>query len=163
LLGGYFSSRITSNIREEKGYTYSPNSQLSNRYRSSHYVQVADVSTDVTGPALKEIFYEINNLQDEEPSEEELEGVKNYIAGIFVLRNSSRGAIINQLNYVDFHGLDDDYLNTYVKDIYSITPSDIREMAKKYLRDDEMTLVIVGDEKKVRKQLSEYGDLKLIE
>lgn len=163
LLGGYFSSRITSNIREDKGYTYSPNSQISNRYKDSYYVQVADVSTDVTGAALKEIFYEINRLQDEAPSEEELEGVKNYIAGIFVLQNSSRGAIINQLNYVDFHGLDKNYLNSYVKNIYNVTPADIQEMAKKYLRDSDMTLVIVGDEKKVKKQLSEYGDLKLIE
>ena len=163
LLGGYFSSRITSNIREDKGYTYSPYSQISNRYMDSYYVQVADVSTDVTGAALKEIFYEINRLQDEAPQEEELEGVKNYIAGIFVLQNSSRGAIINQLNYVNFHGLDDNYLNTYVKNIYSVTPENIQEMAKKYLRDDEMTLVIVGDEKKVKSQLSEYGDLKLIE
>jgi len=163
VLGGYFSSRITSNIREDKGYTYSPRSQVSTRYKDSYYVQIADVSTDVTGAALKEIFYEINRLQDEAPSKEELEGVQNYIAGIFTLQNSSRGAIINQLNYVDLHGLEDDYLNTYVKKIYSVTPDDIKEMASKYLRDDEMTLVIVGDEAKVKKQLSEYGDLKLVE
>jgi len=163
LLGGYFSSRIIRNIREDKGYTYSPFSQISSRYKDSYYVQVADVTTEVTGPALKEIFYEINRLQDEEPAKEELEGVKNYIAGIFVLQNSSSGAIINRLNYVDLHGLEDDYLNTYIRKIYSISAGDIKEMANKYLRDDEMTLVIVGDEKKVKKQLSEYGDLKLSE
>jgi predicted Zn-dependent peptidase len=163
LLGGYFSSRVTSNIREDKGYTYSPYSQVSSRYRDSYYVQIADVSTDVTGAALKEIFYEINKLQDEAPASEELEGVQNYIAGIFTLQNSSRGAIINQLNYVDLHGLDDDYLNSYVKKIYSVTRDDIKDMADKYLKDDEMTLVIVGDEAKVNKQLSEYGDLKLVE
>lgn len=163
LLGGYFSSRIVRNIREDKGYTYSPSSQISSRYKDSYYVQVADVSTEVTGAALKEIFYEINRLQDEAPPDEELDGIKKYIAGIFVLQNSSRGAIIGQLNYVDFHGLEDDYLNTYVKKIYSITPEEIKDMATKYLKDDEMTLTIVGDKAKVEKQLSEYGDLKIVE
>lgn len=163
LLGGYFSSRITTNIREDKGYTYSPRSQISSRYRSAYYLQVADVSTDVTAAALKEIFYEINHLQDEAPTEEELNGVKNYIAGIFVLQNSSPNAIINQLNYVDLHNLNNDYLNTYVKQIYSVTPEEIKETASKYLKDKEMTLVIVGDEAKVKKQLSEYGELKFIE
>jgi predicted Zn-dependent peptidase len=62
LLGGFFSSRVTANIRENKGYTYSPNSSISSRYRDAYWVQVADVTTDVTGPALKEILYEINRL-----------------------------------------------------------------------------------------------------
>ena len=72
LLGGYFSSRITSNIREAKGYTYSPFSQVSVRYRDAYWAQNADVTTNVTGPSLKEIFYEIDRLQGEPPSADEL-------------------------------------------------------------------------------------------
>ena len=114
LLGGSFSSRITSNIREQKGYTYSPHGQLSNRYRDAYWVEIADVTTNVTGPALKEIFGEVDRLQAEAPTEKELKGFQNYRAGVFVLQNSSRAGIIGQLEFVDLHGLPADYLNGYV-------------------------------------------------
>lgn len=161
LLGGYFSSRITANIREDKGYTYSPNSSISSRYHDAYYVQTADVSTDVTAEALKEIFYEIDRLRKEPPTEEELEGVQNYAAGIFVLRNGSKGSIINQLSYIDLHGLSDDYLSSYVKKVYEVTPQDVTDMANKYIRDEDMTIVIVGDEKKVKDKLSSFSQPKV--
>ena len=86
LLGGYFSSRMTANLREQKGYTYSPFSQLSSRRRDTYWAQNADVTTAVTGPSLKEIFAEIDRLQAEPPTAEELQAVKNYAAGTFVLQ-----------------------------------------------------------------------------
>jgi predicted Zn-dependent peptidase len=92
ILGGAFSSRITTNIREDKGYTYSPFSSISTRHQDAYWVQSAAVTTDVTGAALKEIIYEIDNLQKNPLPTEELEGMKNYAAGIFTLQNSSRGA-----------------------------------------------------------------------
>ncbi|MGH7129990.1 MAG: M16 family metallopeptidase, partial [Planctomycetaceae bacterium] len=84
LLGGFFSSRITSNIREDKGYTYSPFSTLSPRYRDGYWAEIAAVTTNVTGPAIREIVGEINELQKTPPPPAELEGVKNYSAGVFV-------------------------------------------------------------------------------
>ena len=87
LLGGSFSSRITANIRENKGYTYSPNSTVSSGYRSAHWAEVASVSTPVTGASLKEIFYEIDRLQAEAPPDTELAAIKNYLAGVFVFQN----------------------------------------------------------------------------
>jgi predicted Zn-dependent peptidase len=159
LLGGFFSSRVTSNIREDKGYTYSPGSGISASYRAADWTQSADVTTAVTGASLKEIFYEIDRLQQEAPSAEELEGVQNYLAGVFVLRNSSRGGIGGQLANVDLHGLSDDYLTTYVKRIYAVTPEDVRKMAEQYLRDDEMTIVVVGDRAQIEDQLRPYGKL----
>src|SRR3989440_522329 len=83
LLGGSFGSRITSNIREQKGYTYSPNSQLSTRYRDAYWVEVADVTAQHTGDSIKEILYEIDRLQKEAPGDAELAGIKNYMSGIF--------------------------------------------------------------------------------
>lgn len=158
LLGGYFSSRITSNIREDKGYTYSPRSQITNHYRDAFWVQTADVSTDVTGAAIKEIFYEIDRLQNEAPTAEELSAVQNYMGGIFVLRNSSRAGIIGQLSFMQLHGLDD-YLNNYVKNIFAVSPEKVQEMAQKYLKDEEMTLVIVGDKKKVPGQVKRFAKI----
>ena len=159
LLGGSFASRITSNIREAKGYTYSPNSSLSTRFRDAYWVQVADVTTAVTGPSLKEIFYEIERLQKEPPTADELLGIKNYLAGIFVLQNSSRQGVINQLAFVDLHGLDDRYLTTYVQKVFALTPKDIQRIAQTYLLGDKMTLVVVGDKSKVAEQLTPYGQV----
>ena len=159
MLGGYFSSRITSNIREDKGYTYGPNSSITNNYRNAYWVQVADVGTEVTGASIKEIFYEIDRLQDEAVPEEELKSAQNYMAGIFVLRNSSRAGILNQLSFIDFHGLPADYLTRYVKNIYVVTPEDIQRMAGTYLKDQEMSIVIVGDKQKVPQQVKSFAEI----
>jgi len=156
LLGGSFASRITSNIREQKGYTYSPSSQLSSRYHDAYWAEIADVTTAVTGPSLKEIFYEINRLQKEAPPEAELKGIQDYIAGLFILQNSSRQGIISQIAFADLHNLGDDYLETYVKKIYAVSPEQVQQMAEKHLTTDKMTIVVVGDKSKIADQLTPY-------
>jgi predicted Zn-dependent peptidase len=158
LLGGAFGSRITTNIREDKGYTYSPGSSVSTRFRDAYWLQVADVTTAVTGPSLKEIFFEIDRLQKEPPAAAELQGIKNSLAGVFVIQNSSRGGIINQLAFLDLHGLPDTYLTNYVQNILNVTPSDVQRAARTYLRPDRMTLVVVGDREKIADQLKPYGE-----
>jgi zinc protease len=160
LLGGSFASRITSNIREQKGYTYSPASQLSSRYRDGYWIEVADVTTNVTGPAIKEILGEIDRLQAEPPSAAELRGFQNYRAGTFVLQNSSRPGIIGQLEFVDLHGLPADYLNGYVKRTYAVTPQQVQDMAKKYIQDDKATIVVVGDKKVIEEQVKAFGPVR---
>jgi zinc protease len=159
LLGGYFSSRITANLREAKGYTYSPSSQLSSRYRDAYWAEAADVTTNVTGPSLKEIFYEIDRLQSEPPSAEELKAAQNYMAGVFVLQNSSRSGIINVLELVDLHGLPEDFLKTYVKRVSAVTPQDVQRLTQKYIQDDKATIVVVGDRKVIEEQIKPYGTI----
>jgi predicted Zn-dependent peptidase len=124
LLGGSFGSRITSNIREDKGYTYSPSAAVNANYRTAVWYEQADVTTSVTGPSLREITFEIDRLQNEPPSQEELNGIKNYMAGIFVLQS----------------------------------PKQVSDMTKKYIRQEEMTIVIVGDKKKIEEQIEEYEE-----
>jgi zinc protease len=157
LIGGYFSSRITSNIREDKGYTYSPASTISSRLGASYFAQIADVTTAVTGASLKEIFYEIDRLQEAPPSEEELRAVKSYMSGTFVLQNSSRAGIAGQLAFLDLYGLGEDYLRSYVQRVNALAPRDIQQMAQKYLRDEEMTIVVVGDRKAILEQVKPFG------
>ncbi len=156
LLGGSFGSRITANIREQKGYTYSPRSQVSVRYRDGYWVEVADVTTAVTGPSIKEILYEINRLETEAPSTAELDGIKNYLSGVFVIRNSSRDGVINQLQFVDLHQLGDTYLDTYVQKVHAVTPEQVQEMARKYVVPDKLTFVVVGDQSKIAEQMTPY-------
>ena len=159
VLGGYFSSRMTANLRESKGYTYSPFSQVSNRYRDATWAQNADVTTAVTGASLKEIFFEIDRLQGEAPSEAELESAKNYMLGTFVLRNSDRGGIINQLEFINFHGLPADYLNTYVGNVRAVTPAVVQQMTQKYIDDTKTAIIAVGDKKLIEEQVKPYGPL----
>ncbi|NMM48506.1 M16 family metallopeptidase [Marinigracilibium pacificum] len=156
LLGGSFGSRITRNIREDKGYTYSPRSVVNSNYKSAIWYEIADVTTDVTQPSLEEITKEIYRLQDEAPSEEELDGIKNYGAGIFVLQNSTPGGIIGQLVNMDVHDLDDSYLTNYVQNIYAVTPEKVKEITQKYIKPEDMTLVVVGDKEKIEKQVEAF-------
>jgi len=156
LLGGSFNSRITANIREQKGYSYSPRSEVSRRYHEAYWAETADVTTLSTGPSLKEILGEIMRLESEPPSGPELKGIQNYLSGLFVIQNSSRGALIGQLQYVDLQGLGEDYLKTYVAKVNAVTPADVQRMAGQYLKPAEMTIVVVGDKAKIQEQLMPY-------
>jgi len=156
LLGGSFGSRITANIREQKGYTYSPSSQISVRYRDAFWAEVADVTTGVTGPSIKEILYEIDRLQKSPPSDAELNGIKNYLGGIFVIQNSSRGGLIGRLQYSDLHQLGDDYLETYVQKVFAVSPEQVQQVASKYILSDKLTIVLVGDKAKIADQITAY-------
>ena len=157
LLGGAFASRITANIREQKGYTYSPFSAVEAHPGQSSWVETADVTTKVTGESLKEIFFEIERLRKEPPSADELRGIQNNLAGIFVVQNASRGGVIGRLAFVDLHGLGDDYLTGYVKRVMAVTPEDVRRVASEYLTPEKMTLVVVGDTKTVKEQLTPWS------
>lgn len=157
LLGGSFGSRITSNIRERKGYTYSPSSQISRRYHDAYWAETADVTTEHTGDSLKEIFAEIDKLAKEPPADAELKGIQSYLSGLFVIQNSSRGALVNQLRFVDFQGLGEDYLKTYVQKVNAVTPPDVSKMTSQYIKPDQMTIVVVGDKAKVAEQIAPYG------
>jgi len=156
ILGGAFSSRITSNIREDKGYTYSPYSTIDDNYQGGIWFQAADVTTADTGNALKEILYEIDRMQTDTVPEEELQGMKNYETGIYVLRNATPGGIIAQLRNLDVYDLDESTLTDYVANINAVTVDQIRDMVRKYIRPDEMALVTVGDKKVIEKQVDEF-------
>jgi zinc protease len=157
LLGGSFASRITANIREQKGYTYSPRSQISARYHDAYWAEIADVTTAATGASLKEIFGEIDRLQKEAPSTAELQGIESYLSGLFVIQNSTRQALIGQLRFVDLQGLGEDYLKTYVQKVNAVTPADVQKMTAQYIKPEQMTIVVVGDKSKITEQLAPYA------
>ena len=156
LLGGSFASRITANIREDKGYTYSPYSAISVHYRDANWIQHADVTTNVTGPSLHEIFGEIDRLRGEAPSADELSGIQNYRAGIFVLQNSSSQGIANMLDFTRQNGLGRDYLTTYVQKVNAVTPADVQRIARMYLDPARMLIVVTGDSAQVAPQVAPY-------
>jgi predicted Zn-dependent peptidase len=159
LLGGAFMSRITLNLREDKGYTYSPRSALALRYRDAHWVHASDVTTEFTGPSLHEIFAEIERLRAEPPPAEELRGVQTYVAGSFVVRGATPGGVLTQLAFLDFHELGDDHAEQYVERVYAVTAEDVRRIAEQQLRPEAMTIAIAGDASAIRGQIEPYGTI----
>jgi zinc protease len=157
LLGGSFGSRITANIREQKGYTYSPRSSLSQGYGTNIWAENAAITTTATGPAIQEIVKEIKLLQSAPPTVAELGGVQRYEDGVFILRNSSRLGILANLTFVDFHHLSDEYLTGYLQRVNAVTPEQVQAMATKYLHPSAMTLVVVGDPAIAKPQLSDFA------
>jgi predicted Zn-dependent peptidase len=122
-------------------------------------VQTADVTTAVSGPALVEIFHEIERLRAEPPDAAELARVQSYATGTFVLGNASRGGLIGQLAFLELHGLPDSYLSDYVTRVQAVTPEDVRDTAQKYLDPARMSLVVVGDLDVVKPQLEAVPEL----
>lgn len=160
LLGGFFGSRITTNLREDKGYTYSPFSTVKTNKGASIWYEQADVTSEFTGASLQEISKEIKGLQNTPPSQEELDGVQKYMAGIFVLQNSTPAGIINQLNFIDINELDESYLTDRVKNIYAVTPEKVSQLAKDHFKYEDMTLTLVGDKKLLEKQIKDHENAK---
>jgi predicted Zn-dependent peptidase len=160
LLGGSFTSRITRNIREEKGYTYSPGSGVSYNPGQALWAFNADVTTEVTGAAMKEVIGEIRRLQTEAPTDEEATGMRTWMAGTFVLQNASPGGLINSVATRDFHGLPANWLETYVPGVLAVNAADMQRLAREQLPLEKATIVVVGDLAKVEPQLKALPELK---
>ena len=124
-------------------------------YKTGLWFEAADVTTDVTGASIKEINYEINRLQNEPPTQEELDGIINYESGIYVLQNSTPGGIIGQLVFLDIHDLDESFLTDKVKNMHAVTPEKVQQVVKDYIRPEDMSLIVVGDKLKVKEQIEE--------
>jgi predicted Zn-dependent peptidase len=149
LLGGTFGSRITSNIREDKGYSYSPDSSINARRGGALWTLSAEITAEHTAAAITEIFREIERLQREAPTAAELTPVKNYRAGVFVISNSSPNGVLGQLAFMNLHGLPDDFLVHWVAKVQAVTPAEVSEMARQYIRPERMTVVVAGDLAKI--------------
>lgn len=160
LLGGAFNSRITRNIRENKGYTYSPGSGVTRNAGEASWRFQADVTTDVTGLALKEVFSEIRRLGTEAPTETEAEGIRRYLAGTFVLQNASAGGLIDSIATRDFHGLPANWLDAYVPAVLDVSAAEMQASARRQFPLEKATLIVVGDLAKVTPQLQALPELQ---
>ena len=160
LLGGSFTSRITKNIREDKGYTYSPFSSVDFNPGEGSWTFNADVTTDVTGAALKEVFGEIRKLQTEAIPEAEGTGIRTWMSGTYILQNAGQAGLIGSLAQVDLLGLPPDWITTYVPKVIAVTNPQIQQAAREHLPLDKATLIVVGDLAKVEPQLKALPELQ---
>lgn len=146
ILGGYFGSRLMKNIREDKGYTYGIGSGMVSLKEGGYFIISTEVGTDVTNDALKEIYKEIDLLQNEKVSSAELDLVKNYLLGSFL--KSCDGCFKMAALFENIHpyGLSFDFYEKYLQTIEQIDSSTILKTAQKYLAKDSLTEVVAGSE-----------------
>ena len=158
ILGANASSRLFMNLREEKGYTYGAYSSLDARRFAGTFRATSEVRTPVTGASLKEFFYELGRIRDEEVSTKELSDAKSYLTGIFPIRLETQEGLVDQLVQLKMHGLPDDYLHTYRERVQQVTREEVRRVAREYIAPDRAAVVIVGDADAISDEVKPFAE-----
>jgi zinc protease len=157
IYGGTFGSRLITNIREDKGYTYSPGAFLQS-FRAVGVLRTeADVRNAVTGASLNEILYEMNRMVTTSPTDTELQQAKHNLVGIEAITLQSREAVAGELADLWTRGLPPEEIGDYGKKITAITADDVNLVAKKYFPASRASIVAVGEEKVIREALAPFG------
>lgn len=145
LLGGYFGSRLMKNIREDKGYTYGISSSILTLRELCVIVIGTEVGAEFTSPALKEIYYEIERLQNEPVSEGELDLVRNYLLGELLRSFDGAFAIADSITSLfEYNDLDYTFFEKTIETIKTITPEQIMILANSYLCKKDLIECIAG-------------------
>ncbi len=164
ILGSGASSRIFMNLREEKGYTYGAYSKFDMKRFGGEFEATAEVRTAVTGDSLREFFYELTRIRDEQVSDDELRDAINYLTGVFPIRAETQEGLTNLIVQQKVYGLPDDYLETYREHVAAVSVSEVQRVAQAYVRPDEFAIVIVGDGEDVYRQSRDYaGDVEIFD
>jgi predicted Zn-dependent peptidase len=145
ILGDYFGSRLMSNIREDKGYTYGIGCALVELRNTGYFVIATEVGKEVTQATIKEIKYEIELLKEELVSFDEIELVRNYLLGQLLKSADGPNAMMDLFLSVRQHQLNLEFYNDFILKIETITVEELRDIANKYLDWDKFTVVIAGE------------------
>jgi predicted Zn-dependent peptidase len=145
VFGGYFSSRLVKNIREDKGYTYSPGSTVDHRRLCSTFIVAADVGTEVTAPSLLEMEYELGRMTLLPVSQDELDAGRRYLAGVTMLSTQTQSGLASYIDSITAAGLTIDYLRDFRANLEQVTPDDVLRAASEYLSPRNLLTVMVGD------------------
>jgi zinc protease len=159
LFGGAFNSRLVMNIREDKGYTYSPRSGVNPLRQHGYFSISAAVRNEVVAASLTEIFYELDKLRALPVPEAELADAQNYLSGVFSMGLATQAGLLSQLVTVELNELPQDYLEMYREKVRALTPQDLLAAARKYLDSANMQIVAVGDRSQIETQAALFGEL----
>ncbi len=163
IFGGAFSSRLTDNIREDKGYTYSPSSRATPRALGGLLQIRAAVRNDVTAGTLLEIFYELDRMGATLPTDEELARAKRYQTGLYLLTNSLNGAVVRTLATNWVNGLPPSSLAEFVPKVDAVTAAQVQEVGRKYMTSLTQTVAIGGDAAKIVPAVAQFGTAKVVQ
>ncbi len=143
VFGGYFGSRLMSNIREDKGYTYGIHSYLYNNLHHGGYLITTEAGKDVSEATIEEIYKEMDLLKNEKVSEDELMLVKNYLLGTILGDLDGAFQIIQRWKNLILNGFTEERFNSNINIYKSITADDIQALAQKYLNKEDFYELIV--------------------
>jgi predicted Zn-dependent peptidase len=161
IFGGAATSRLFNNLREDKGYTYSPYSAVQH-LRHASYVEVgADVGTEVTAPSLVETHYELGRIASVEVEKEELEGVQRFLTGLASIRIQSQRGLAASLARLSAFGLDIGYLKEYPRRIAAVTTNDVLEVSRRHLAPGRLVTVLVGDASRIASSVEALGPIEV--
>lgn len=144
LFGGYFGSRLMSNIREEKGYTYGISAGILPYPGQGVLVINAETANEFVEPLIGEVYHEIDRLQNELVSAEELYTVKNYMLGDICRSYESAFSLADAWIFVDTSGLENTYFADTLNAVKTITSEEIRELAGRHLCKETLKEVVSG-------------------
>lgn len=157
IYGGAFHSRLVLNIREQKGYTYSPRSSLHALRQQGFFTVHAAVRNDVAAATLTEMFYEMDRMRSLPVTPEELDSARNYLAGVFSLGVATQDGLLGQLSTVYLDLLPDNYLETYRQRIRALTADDVLAAARRHFDSANAQIVIAGDREQIAAQAALFG------
>jgi zinc protease len=150
VFGGYFSSRLVANIRERRGYTYSPHSGIEHARAGSRLVVGADVSTGVTAPALLETRYELGRIATLPVEAAELAAARRYATGVLALATATAADLASTLVGLLTAGVGLEWLHDHPRALEAATEADVLAAAATHLAPARLTTVVVGDAGLVR-------------
>jgi predicted Zn-dependent peptidase len=162
IYGGYFSSRLVENIRERRGYSYSPRSTVDHQSAGSSFLVEADVATEVTGPALLETTYELARMALTPVSEAELDDARRYILGSMALTTATHAGLAGTLSALIGAGLPADWLAEHQQALAAATAEEVQEAARRYLAPGALTAVVVGEAARVAEPLQALGAVEVV-
>ncbi|MBU6342199.1 MAG: insulinase family protein [Bacteroidetes bacterium] len=163
VLGGYFNSRVNSNLRETHGWTYGANTRMVSDKLVGYFTATANVRTNVTDSAIVEFLKEMRRIKTEKVPSKELQMVKNVITGQFSQNLESPETVARfALSAARFH-LPDSYFQEYLNTLQSISADEVMLMARKYLKPENAHIVVVGDQKQLADKLSVFSANKKIQ
>lgn len=143
LFGGYFGSRLMSNIREEKGYTYGIHSYLQNHIQQSAWMISTEAGKDVCEAAVAEIYNEMQRLREEPIDEEELMLVRNYLIGSILGDLDGPFHIMSRWKNLILNNLTEKYFYDSIKTIRDISAEELMALSKKYLNPEDFYELVV--------------------
>ena len=161
IYGGAFNSRLVMNIREQKGYTYSPRSGVHPLRQHGYFTISAAVRNDVVAATLTEIFYEVDRMRSTPVGEEELGDARNYLSGLFSLGLATQDGLAGQLATSTLERLPEDYLETYRERVLALTAADVLDAAQKYFDSANAQIVVVGDRAQLEAQAALFGPVEV--
>jgi len=162
ILGGGASSRLFTNIREKQGFAYEAGSSMQARKNSGLFTTVTQVRNEVLEPALKAVTAELDDMVNKPVPADELNDVKNYLSGTFVIGLETQAGIATQLSNMKLLGLPDNYLETFTTNIRAVQPAQIQAAAARYMAPEAASIVVVGDASQIGKTLEKFGKVTVV-